>query len=344
MDLAKSVLDGNRLALAKCLTLVENETQQGRVVLDELYPYTGRAHLVGITGAPGTGKSSLVNQIARIFRKSEEQLPSSRSCPFRVAIVAIDPTSPFTGGAILGDRVRMRDLAGDPGIFIRSMATRGSLGGLAPTTAGMVQVLDAAGFEVILIETVGAGQAEVDIARLAHTTLVVEAPGFGDEIQAIKAGILEIADILVINKADRPGVDATERALRSMLELAHPPARTYQHHGKIEELLDYQDLHPSQPSWTPPILRTVATDGKGLDELICAIDHHFTSLQNSGEWRYREQLRLKVELDTLLQNVLVARWRSGISDLRYHEVLHSLFQRTTSPWKAVEALLEGGQG
>ena len=201
MTYTQPILEGNRLALARLLTQVENNSPEGRSSLIELFPHTGKAHLIGVTGAPGTGKSSLVNQLALHYRKTEDK---------RVAIVAVDPSSPFTGGAVLGDRVRMRDLSGDPNVFIRSMATRGSLGGLAQTTANMVQVFDAANFDVIIIETVGAGQSEVDIARLAHTTLVVEAPGLGDDIQAIKAGILEIADILVINKADRPGVEKTE--------------------------------------------------------------------------------------------------------------------------------------
>ena len=215
MNLAEQLLSGNRLALTRLLTQVENDTPEGRAALTELFPHTGKAHLIGVTGAPGTGKSSLVNQLALHFRKQEER---------RVAIVAVDPSSPFTGGAVLGDRVRMRDLAGDPGVFIRSMASRGSLGGLARATAGLVQVFDAAGFDIVLIETVGAGQAEVEIARLAHTTLVVEAPGLGDDIQAIKAGILEIADILVVNKADRPGVESTLRGAQKRTGTGAPRA------------------------------------------------------------------------------------------------------------------------
>ena len=217
ISLAETVLNGDRLALARLLTQVENDTSDGRDALDALFPYTGKAHLIGVTGAPGTGKSSLVNQLALHFRKEGK----------RVAIVAVDPSSPFTGGAVLGDRVRMKDLSGDHGVFIRSMASRGSIGGLAQATASIVQVFDAAGYEIIMIETVGAGQSEVDIAKLAHTTLVVEAPGLGDDIQAIKAGILEIADIIVVNKADRPGVESTEKALKSMLELAHPTQRVF---------------------------------------------------------------------------------------------------------------------
>ena len=219
MNYTKSVLKGDRLALARLLTQVENDTSAGRAALAELFPHTGRAHLIGVTGAPGTGKSSLVNQLALHYRKQGR----------RVAILAVDPSSPFTGGAVLGDRVRMRDLSGDTGVFIRSMASRGSLGGLAQSTAAMSQVFDAAGYEIVMIETVGAGQSEVDIARLAHTTVVVEAPGMGDDIQAIKAGILEIADVLAVNKADRPGVENTIRALKSMLELAHPTRHVFLH-------------------------------------------------------------------------------------------------------------------
>jgi LAO/AO transport system kinase len=343
-DLAAAVLDGNRLALARCLTQVENDTSEGRKALTALFPYTGRAHLIGITGSPGAGKSALVSQIASYYRKTSEIGSKGRARPLRVAVIAVDPTSPFTGGAILGDRVRMRDLAGDSGIFIRSMATRGSLGGLARTTAGLAQVMDAAGYEIVLIETVGAGQAEVDIARLAHTTLVVEAPGLGDDIQAIKAGILEIADILVINKADRPGVEATERALRSMLQLAHPVPHVFQHHGRAETILSSRSSGGDLISWIPPIQLTIATEGGGTDGLIDAIENHYQYLRAGEEWQRREQDRLQVELDVLLQETLVTRWRSTISDQGYEQILASLVRREVSPWRAVELLVNGGKG
>src|SRR5512141_1081210 len=258
MTLTESILQGDRLALARLLTQVENFTPEGRSALTALFPHSGKAHLIGVTGAPGTGKSTLVNRLALHFRGEQK----------RVAVVAIDPSSPFTGGAVLGDRVRMKDLSGDPGVFIRSMASRGSLGGLAQSTAGVVQVFDAAGYEIIIIETVGAGQSEVDVARLAHTTVVVEAPGLGDDIQAIKAGILEIADILVINKADRPGVESTERALKSMLDLAHPTPKVFQHHGQRLVVDAPNSSNPNAALWIQPILRTVATDGTGLPGLI----------------------------------------------------------------------------
>src|SRR5262245_37801361 len=260
MLLAKSVLEGNRLSLSRLLTQVENDSPEGRTALVELFPHTGKAHLIGVTGAPGTGKSSLVNQLALYYRKQH-------ASPKKVAIIAVDPSSPFTGGAVLGDRVRMRDLSGDEGVFIRSMASRGSVGGLAQTTASFTQVFDAAGYDIIIIETVGAGQSEVDIARLAHTTVVVEAPGLGDDIQAIKAGILEIADVLVINKADRPGVENTERALRTTLELAHPTKRVVHHHGHVMTVRDSSPSLTAQndkPIWIPPINKTVATEGKGI--------------------------------------------------------------------------------
>jgi LAO/AO transport system kinase len=330
MTLVEELLSGNRLILTRLLTQVENDTPDGRAALTELFPQTGKAHLIGVTGAPGTGKSSLVNQLAQHLRRQSDR---------RVAVVAVDPSSPFTGGAVLGDRVRMRDLAGDPGIFIRSMASRGSLGGLAQTTAGLVQVFDAAGFDIILIETVGAGQAEVDIARLAHTTLVIEAPGLGDDIQAIKAGILEIADILVVNKADRPGVESTLKALKNALELAHPVRHVFRHHGQVEEV-DAPDT-PVYNSWIPPIIKTVAIDGEGIPELVEGIFRHEGHLRQSGEWDSRERSRLKSELETLLQDTLVARFRDAVSQAQFEAILEQVFQREMAPLQAVQKLMNG---
>ncbi len=334
-DLALAVLAGDRLALARLLSHVENGTQEGRRMLNVLFPHTGRAHLVGITGASGTGKSSLVNQLALHYRQKNASSPE-----VKVAVVAVDPTSPFTGGAILGDRIRMRDLAGDPGVFIRSMATRGSLGGIASATAAVAQVLDAAGYDFVLIETVGAGQSEVEIARLAHTTLVVEAPGLGDDIQAIKAGILEIADILVVNKADLPGVENTERALRGSLSLAHPLPHRMLHHGRLETVSEPQLVSPKdEQPWVPPILRTIATDGTGIPELASAIASHRLHLQGSGGWTERERWRLQTELDQLLQSTLVRQFQLQLPDRAYQEVLNDLVERKISPFQAVDRLL-----
>lgn len=321
MTLAGSVLAGNRLALSRLLSQIENGHPEGRAALGELFPHTGRAHLIGITGAPGTGKSSLANQLARYYRH-----PTAGETTRRIAVIAVDPSSPFSGGAILGDRIRMKDLAGDPGVFIRSMASRGSLGGLAATTSDIAQVFDAAGFEIILIETVGAGQDEVDIARLAHTTLVVEAPGLGDEIQAIKAGILEIADILVINKADRPGVEHTERALRSMLELSYTSREAFS--GQSGD----------QPIWVPPIQRTVSTEGIGIPELAELIARHKAFLRETGGWQRRERARLQAELGKLIQESLLSHWRASLPDGVYSDALQAVLERRISPHEAAKQL------
>jgi LAO/AO transport system kinase len=333
MNLVTSVLDGDRLALARLLTQVENNLPEGLVALNQLFSHTGKAHLVGVTGAPGTGKSSLVNKLALYYR--------SLANPRKIGIVAVDPSSPFSGGAILGDRVRMRDLAGDSGVFIRSMASRGSLGGLAITTSGLVQVLDAAGYEIIFIETVGAGQAEVDIARQAHTTLVIEAPGFGDDIQVIKAGILEIADIIVINKADQPGVENTARALKGLLQLAAvtQPDDPSGHH--MPEMGAIQKQPEKNSDWQVCIQRTIAIEGDGVKELADAIDRHRLYLRQSGLWQQRERQRLQADLESLLHAKLMERWRSTISEKHYQQAVDSLIKRQTSPLQAVESLLEG---
>lgn len=315
MDMFDEVLKGERLALARLLTLVENDTPKGRAALDYLFPHTGRAHLIGVTGSPGTGKSSLVNQLAKTFRAGGVE---------KVAVIAVDPSSPFTGGALLGDRVRMRDLSGDPGVFIRSMASRGALGGLARTTASAAQVMDAAGFDVILIETVGAGQSEVDVARLAHTVVVVEAPGLGDDIQAIKAGILEIADILVVNKCDLPGAERTARALKAMLEMAHPTKPGALNEGAL---------------WVPPVLQACSTGCQPVDDIVAAINDHKAFLHASGEWQRRERERLENNLDALVRAALMERFQAGLPAGAFQRVVDGLADRSLSPFEALEALI-----
>ena len=336
MNLQKSVLQGDRLALSRLLTEIESNSEKGRVALNGLFKHTGKAHLIGVTGAPGTGKSSLVNRLVQHYRNSTDEEQSKR-----IAVLAVDPSSPFSGGAVLGDRIRMNDLFGDEDVFIRSMASRGSLGGLAAASASMVQAFDAAKYDIIFIETVGAGQAEVDIAKLAHTTLVVEAPGLGDGVQAIKAGILEIADILVLNKADRPGVEAAERALKTMLQLGHPIEKIFRHHGQIEEVSEGEKSEADEALWITPLHRVVATDGTGLDDLVAAISAHKEFLQSSGNWEKRDWARLESELEGLLQTEMMERWWEENSRESYQKTLRKLLDRELSPQEAASELLNG---
>lgn len=341
----QALIAGDRRVLGRAITEVENDSSAGRQALDDLFIYSGRAHLVGITGSPGAGKSSLVNQLVLRFRS----LPPEERV--KVAIVAVDPSSPFTGGAILGDRVRMRDLSGDSGVFIRSMASRGTLGGLARKTSAVVQVLDAAGYGLIMIETVGAGQSEVDIARLAHTTLVVEAPGMGDDIQAIKAGILEIADILVVNKADHPMADMTLRALHANLDLAQPQQfsaiERLHHRNMAFEPVAIPDLVSDVESgefWTPPIFKTVSTKGEGIEPVVEAIRNHAGFLKRNGQWHQREAARLQEELNDLLFTAFAKKWRNSIDEALVAEVVQALMKRQLSPHQALDQLLGENQG
>lgn len=340
----QALIDGDRRVLGQAITEVENDSPAGREALDALFVYSGRSHLVGVTGSPGAGKSSLVNQLALRFRS----LPSEERV--KVAIVAVDPSSPFTGGAILGDRVRMRDLSGDSGVFIRSMASRGTLGGLSRKTSAVVQVLDAAGYGLIIIETVGAGQSEVDIARLAHTTLVVEAPGMGDDIQAIKAGILEIADILVVNKADHPMADMTMRALRANLDLAQPQqfsvVERLHHRNMAFEPVAIPDLKndvDSMEFWTPPIFKTVSTKGEGIDPVVEAIRNHSAFLKRNGQWHQREAARLQEELNDLLFTAFATQWRRSIDETLVAAVVKALMERKISPYQALDQLMGKNQ-
>lgn len=304
--LAQSLLVGDRRSLARALTHIEKGGDEGRALLAALFPHAGRAHIIGFTGSPGTGKSTLVNAATREWR--------GRGAT--VAIVAVDPTSPFSGGAVLGDRIRMGEHSGDPGVFIRSMASRGSLGGLARTTGDMVTVLDAAGFDYVLVETVGAGQAEVEIAKEAQTTVVVEVPGLGDEVQAIKAGLLEIADVFAVNKADHPQANQTALGLRMMMDIAN------------HEYL-----------WKPPIVKTIATRGDGVAELVDEIGRHRAFLEASGLLIQRQRQRAADEFRRVLRDELFTRLLATVGQ-RYQDAIERIAARQLDPYTAAQSLLE----
>lgn len=336
MNQVDALLQGDRLALARTLTQIENDTSEIRRVLDVLFQHAGRAHIIGVTGPTGSGKSTLVNQLAREFRH-----PSDGSEASKVAILAVDPTSPFTGGAVLGDRVRMRDLSGDEGVFIRSVATRGTLGGLSHAASEMVTAMDAAGFDIILIETVGVGQSEIEIARLAHTVLLVENPGAGDDIQAIKAGILEIASVIAINKADHTGVEQTEQTLRAMLDMSPAGLSLSEdfHHFMESDWPAALPPKEQETGWNIPLLRTIATSGEGITDVVTALRAHNSYLKSSGLWLSGQKKRLRRDLENLIREVLFQTWLSRMNPLEYDRALDRLFTRSVSPFHLAEELI-----
>ena len=348
-ELLAGVLAQQRRAVARALTLVESRNSAAQRLLAALHPHTGRAHIVGITGPPGSGKSTLVNVLALSLRQGTDERP-----PRTVGIVAVDPTSPFSGGAILGDRIRMRDLAGDSGIFIRSMASRGNLGGLAWATADAVKVLDAAGYDLVIVETVGAGQAEVDIARTAHTTVVVEVPGLGDDVQAIKAGILEIADVFAVNKADQEGADHAVMALRMMLDLDMRGNHTVMHHGQLLPVSESEppanaaglsgpepgrDARAPAREWRPPIVKTVATRREGVRELAEAILAHRVYLEQSGRLAWRQRARAASELETIIQQESLRRVLARTDAGELENLIEHVARREMDPYTAGQQLL-----
>jgi LAO/AO transport system kinase len=309
MELYDRLLEGDRHAIARLITLVENDDPAAREPLRRLHEHTGRAHIVGITGPPGSGKSTLVSALTKVLRHQAKS----------VGIIAVDPTSPFSGGAVLGDRVRMQELATDPGVFIRSMGTRGALGGLAVATNDAVNILDASGKEVVIVETVGAGQVEVDIVKLAHTSVVVAMPGGGDEIQALKTGIMEIGDIFVVNKADREGAGITYAGIAMMLDMWH-----------------------REDGRTPPLIKTVATTGEGVEDLGEAVLSHYIYLTEQGllEQKARERV-LSELLEIINQQVGKAVARSLREDPEMIELMGKLVEtREIDPYSGARMVIE----
>lgn len=308
MDIARELLAGNRLALSRAITAIENEYPEANTIMKQIYPHTGNAYVLGITGPPGAGKSTLTDKLARAYRAKGKT----------VGIVAVDPTSPFTGGAILGDRIRMNGLTLDEGVFIRSMGTRGSLGGLSHKTADAVKAMDAFGKDIVIVETVGVGQSEVDIVKAADTTMVILIPGMGDDIQAIKAGILEIGDLFAINKSDLDGADKLVREINMML-----------------------DLDSLMTDWRPPIQKVVANQNEGIEELLVRIAEHRAHIDKSGELARRRTKRTRDETLDILSAHIGTYIKQRIVDTgRLDAYVDQIKRRETDPYTVVSELMQ----
>jgi LAO/AO transport system kinase len=332
-ELAARVLAHETRAVARAMRLVDDRAPDFRDLLRELFPHTGKAFVLGVTGNPGAGKSTLCDRLIEAYRKEDK----------RVGVLCVDPTSPFSGGAILGDRIRMQRHAADPGVFIRSVATRGHLGGLSRSARDLVRIFDASGCDVVLVETVGVGQDELEITRTAHTTLVVMAPGLGDEVQAIKAGILECADVFAVNKADREGADATVRDLELMIALGNQAivalSKVKGHTTHTAADGHVQSVGGDSNRWTPPIQRCVATRGEGIAELVAAIERHRAFASDTQAGRARRRARLAEEMRDTLREALID---AAVHDLaaEIDEAIRKVDAREIDPYSATDALIE----
>ena len=313
-DLIERMLSGDKRATARLITLVENDEEKAREIISKIYPHTGNAYIVGITGPPGAGKSTLLDKLIRVAREEGKV----------VGVIAIDPTSPFTGGALLGDRIRMQRHSTDPGVFIRSMATRGSLGGLAKATNDAIKVLDAYGCDIIFVETVGVGQIEIDIVKTADTVVLVTVPGLGDDIQAIKAGLMEIADVFVINKADKEGADAT--------------------YFELSMMLDLEKERWEKRGWRPPIVETVATTMKGIRDLWKAINDHRKSLEESGRLAEKRKFRAEEEVKTIVSGRIARAVEERLDDEEVSSLIERVVKREIDPYSAADTVLEKALG
>ena len=323
-EFVQRVRAGEIRALSRAISAVEDHTPESNELLKALFPHSGSAVLLGFTGAPGAGKSTLVDQVAKIYRQQGKT----------IGIVAVDPTSPFSGGAILGDRIRMQSHHADPGIFIRSMATRGSLGGLASTTADVATVLDASGRDVVMIETVGVGQDEVDIVRLADVTIVVLVPGMGDDVQTIKAGIMEIADIFVINKADRDGADRVEREIRALQTITPSRAKPARAGGP-------EMATPMNDTWTPPIVKTVASTGAGIEDLVEKIALYQKHLEQSDRGRSRRIENWRGRIAEMLRDALFQRVLSDyLNEGEAQRLASEVAEHKRDPYSLVEKIVD----
>ncbi len=307
-EIAHGVLSGDRRSIARAITIIENNTAEAKELIALIYPQTGKAHIIGLTGPGGSGKSTLIEKIVREYRRKNKT----------VGVVAVDPTSPFTGGAFLGDRIRMQELSTDPDVFIRSMATRNYSGGIAKATKDAVKVLDAAGKDIILVETVGAGQSEVEIIKVAQTTVVIHAPGLGDEIQAIKAGLMEIADIFVVNKADRENADKAVMDIQAILQ-----------------------LNNKETAWKPPILKTTALTGEGVPQLVEKIEEHKLFLEKEIG-RKRSLGKAEIELVEAIKEKVTSTIIEKLKrEEKFEELLQKIVEREIDPASAAEKLLRG---